>query len=71
MNTIMLGTYLHYKTQNRYEVTGFATHTENLEEMVIYKALYGDKKVWCRPLSMFVSDVEVDGKTVKRFEYEG
>jgi len=70
MNPIMLGVYKHYKG-NRYEVIGFATHTESLEELVIYKALYGDKKVWVRPLSMWNDEIEVDGKTVKRFEYIG
>ena len=70
MNPIMLGVYRHYKG-NKYEVIGFATHTETLEEVVIYKAMYGEKKMWVRPLSMWSEMVEVDGKTVKRFEYEG
>ena len=69
-NPILLGVYEHYKG-NRYEVVGFATHSENLETMVIYKAMYGDKSTWCRPLSMWNNDIEVDGKTVKRFEYVG
>ena len=69
-NPIMLGVYRHYKG-NKYEVIGFATHTESLEELVIYKARYGDKKVWCRPLAMWNDEIEVDGKTVKRFEYTG
>jgi len=70
MNPIMLGVYRHYKG-NKYEVIGFATHSESLEDMVIYKTMYGDRKTWVRPLSMFTEEVEVDGKTVKRFEYEG
>ena len=70
MNPIMLGVYRHYKG-GKYEVVGFAKHSETLEDMVIYKALYGEKAPWVRPLSMWVECVEVDGKTVKRFEYIG
>jgi len=66
-NSISLGTYRHYKG-NRYEVTGFAIHSETLEDMVIYKAQYGDHGTWVRPLSMWENLIEVDGKKVKRFE---
>ncbi|MDR2558123.1 MAG: DUF1653 domain-containing protein [Oscillospiraceae bacterium] len=68
MNPILLGVYKHYKG-NKYEVVGFAKHSENLEDVVIYKALYGSKQTWVRPLSMWEETIEVDGKTVKRFEY--
>ena len=65
---IPLGKYRHYKG-NVYEVTGFAAHSETLEEMVIYKALYGDGKTWVRPASMWNEDVCLpDGTTVKRFQ---
>lgn len=65
---ISLGKYRHYKG-NTYEVTGFATHSETLEEMVIYKALYGDGKTWARPASMWNEDVILpDGTAVKRFQ---
>jgi hypothetical protein len=67
----MLGVYRHYKKGDRYEVIGFAKHSETEEELVIYKALYGAKETWVRPLEMFTETVEVDGKTVKRFEYMG
>jgi hypothetical protein len=70
MNLISLGVYRHYKG-NQYEVVGFAKHSETLEDMVIYKALYGEKSTWVRPLSVWDNDVKVDGKIVKRFEYEG
>ena len=70
MNPIMLGVYRHYKG-NKYEVTGFAKHSETLEDMVIYRALYGERSVWVRPLSMWSETVDVEGKRVKRFEYEG
>jgi hypothetical protein len=70
MNPILLGVYRHYKG-NKYEVTGFAKHSETLEDMVIYKAISGDKSTWVRPLEMWSDEIEVDGKTVKRFEHEG
>ena len=70
MNLIPLGFYRHYKG-NQYEVVGFAKHSETLEDMVIYRALYGEGGVWVRPLSMWENLIEVDGKTVKRFEYIG
>ena len=70
MNLITLGIYRHYKG-NEYEVIGFAKHSETLEDMVIYKALYGEGGTWVRPLSMWENPIDVDGKTVKRFEYVG
>ena len=68
MTPIPLGIYRHYKG-NTYEVVGFAKHSETLEEMVIYKALYDGFGTWVRPLSMWENLIELDGKTVKRFEY--
>ncbi|MCL2698264.1 MAG: DUF1653 domain-containing protein [Oscillospiraceae bacterium] len=70
MNPILLGIYRHYKG-NRYEVVGFAKHSETLEDMVIYKSLSNKHETWVRPLSMWENEIETDGKTVKRFEYEG
>ena len=70
MNHIPLGIYRHYKG-NEYEVIGFSKHSETLEDMVIYKALYSDGDTWVRPLSMWENPIEIDGKTVKRFEYIG
>lgn len=67
-NRVKPGIYRHYKG-NQYEVVGFAKHSETLEDMVIYKALYGDNGTWVRPLSMWDNLIEIDGKTVKRFEY--
>lgn len=64
------GIYQHYKGQ-RYEVIGIAHHSETLEELVVYKALYttafGDDSLWVRPKSMFFSTVMVDGKCCDRF----
>jgi hypothetical protein len=70
MNPISLGKYRHYKG-NEYEVVCFAKHSETLEDMVVYKALYGERGTWVRPLSMWENLIEIDGKTVKRFELVG
>jgi len=67
---IKLGKYSHYKG-NEYEVIGVARHSETLEDLVVYKALYGNYDLWVRPLNMFLEEVEVNGKKVKRFEYIG
>ena len=64
------GIYRHYKG-NRYRVLGVAKHSETLEEMVVYQALYGEYGYWVRPLAMFEEFVQVDGTSVRRFEYIG
>lgn len=53
---IQLGKYKHFKG-GEYEVLAVATHSETLEDMVVYKALYGEGKVWVRPLAMFLDYV--------------
>ena len=65
---IKKGIYKHYKG-HMYEVLDVATHSETLEKMVVYKALYGDGGVWVRPISMWDELVEKDGVTVRRFEF--
>ena len=67
---IKLGKYRHFKG-NEYEVIAIAKHSETLEEMVVYKALYGDGDIWVRPAKMWDETIERDGKTFKRFEYIG
>lgn len=67
METIEKGIYRHYKG-NEYEVIGVANHSETLELMVVYRALYGKGELWVRPASMWNEVVTVDGKSVKRFE---
>lgn len=67
---IKLGKYRHFK-DNEYEVIAIAKHSETLEEMVVYKALYGDGDIWVRPAKMWDEAIERDGKTFKRFEYIG
>jgi hypothetical protein len=69
-NPIQLGIYRHYKG-NDYEVIGFSKHSETLEDMVVYKTLYGERGTWVRPSSMWNNTINIDGKTVKRFEYVG
>ena len=64
MNYPIPGKYRHYKG-NEYELLYIANHSETLEKLVIYKALYGEGEVWARPLSMWDEDVTVNGKTVK------
>ncbi len=59
--------YRHFKG-NEYLVLYQAKHSETLEDLVVYKALYGEGGIWVRPLSMFLEQVEVNGKTVNRFE---
>lgn len=68
----LIGKYQHYRNKQFYEVIGFAIHSETLEEMVVYKALYesedfGKDKMWVRPKNMFFEEVEHEGKWVPRF----
>ena len=62
------GIYKHYKG-NEYELVDIALHSETLEEMVVYRALYGEQKLWVRPAIMWEEEVDVNGKKVKRFEF--
>jgi len=66
------GKYKHYKGKF-YEVIGTARHSETLEELVVYKALYQPEgeNLWVRPLKMFTEEIIMDGKSTKRFEYIG
>ncbi|PJI09526.1 MULTISPECIES: DUF1653 domain-containing protein [Clostridium] len=59
--------YRHFKGKE-YLVLYVAKHSETLEDMVVYEALYGDRKVWVRPLNMFLGKKEVNGKEIYRFE---
>ena len=61
------GKYRHFKGQ-QYEVIDIVKHSETQEEMVLYKALYGEYGLWVRPLPMFAEIIERDGKQIARFE---
>lgn len=67
---VKLGRYRHFKGME-YEVLCIANHSETLERMVVYRALYGEGEVWVRPLSMWQETVTRDGVTVPRFTYIG
>ena len=67
---IRLGKYRHFKGKE-YEVIGVAKHSESLEEMVVYRALYGEGGLWVRPASMWDEEVEKDGVRYKRFTFIG
>ena len=63
------GIWRHFKG-NRYQVIGVAKHSETLEPMVVYRALYGEGGLWVRPASMWLESVERDGRTYQRFVFE-
>ena len=67
---IQAGTYRHYKNK-LYQVIDVATHSETLETLVIYKPLYGEEKLWVRPLKMFEEEIVFEGKLIKRFTLIG
>ena len=68
MQSIFPGVYCHYKG-NLYQVLYLAKHSETLEDMVVYQALYGERGIWVRPASMWNETVDYQGKQVKRFTY--
>lgn len=67
---IKTGRYRHFKG-NEYELLYIAKDSETLEDMVVYKALYGEGGIWVRPLKMWNETVVRDGKEYKRFTYIG
>lgn len=70
MSGIKLGKYRHFKG-NEYEVIGIAHHSETMEELVVYRALYGEGGLWVRPAAMWDERVERDGAVYQRFTYIG
>ena len=70
MEELKPGIYRHFKG-NEYRLLCVARHSETLEPMVVYQALYGDQGVWVRPASMWDETVERDGTVYKRFTYIG
>ena len=59
--------FVHFKG-NRYRLEGFAKDSETMEELVVYRALYGDGGLWVRPAKMFFETIERDGRRIRRFE---
>ena len=70
MNEIRPGLYRHFKGKD-YRVLYTATHSETLEPMVVYQALYGQRGIWVRPAAMWNETVTREGKTLPRFTYIG
>ena len=68
--SIRLGKYRHYKG-GMYEVLGVANHSETLEKMVVYRALYGEGETWVRPLGMWFDIVKIGDEEKERFTYIG
>ena len=68
LEDIKKGVYQHYKG-NKYEVVDIVTHSETLEKMVLYKAMYDTGELWVRPMSMWNELVDCDGTQVPRFTY--
>lgn len=72
---VTIGKYKHYKGKF-YEVVGTVRHSETLEELVLYRALYdspefGKDQLWVRPVKMFNEKILIEGKSVARFEFVG
>lgn len=70
---LKFGIYEHYKGK-QYEVVGIARHSETLEELVVYRALYNSNKfgknaLWARPKKMFLEEVEIEGEKIPRFKF--
>lgn len=66
---VQQGRYRHYSGKE-YRVIGVGKHSESLEDMVFYEALYENElsQLWARPLSMFVEEVEIEGVRMPRFQ---
>ena len=63
----MIGKYKHYKG-DLYQVLSLCEHSETMEKLVYYQALYGDYKFWVRPYDMFFEKVKINGELKDRFE---
>lgn len=65
---LLPGKYRHFKGKE-YELIGLARHSETLEPMVVYRALYGEGGLWVRPAAMWTEQVHRDGYSGPRFAY--
>jgi len=70
MSNVQIGRYRHYKGKE-YTLIGVARHSETEDELVVYRKEYGNHGLWVRPKAMFIEMIEVEGKSVPRFEYIG
>ena len=70
MEKIIIGKYRHFKGKE-YEVLHLAKHSETEEELVVYRALYGEGGLWVRPLAMWNEQVDRDDYHGPRFQYIG
>ena len=64
----MTGKYYRHFKGNVYRVLHIAKHSETLEDIVVYQAMYGEGGIWVRPKAMFEEVIERDGRTFRRFE---
>ena len=71
MREVKAGEYYRHFKGGEYEVIGVARHSETMEELVVYRALYGERGLWVRPAAMWLETVERDGKQFQRFTYIG
>jgi len=74
MVEVKLGKYVHSKSKKIYEVIGICRHSETLEQLVMYKALYdskefGNNSIWVRSKKMFLEEIKINGKIVPRFKF--
>ena len=63
----MTGKYYRHFKGNIYRVLHIAKHSETLEDIVVYQAMYGERGIWVRPKAMFEEVIERDGQTYRRF----
>ena len=64
----MTGKYYRHFKGNVYRVLHIAKHSETLEDIVVYQAMYGERGIWVRPKAMFEEEIKRDGRTFRRFE---
>ena len=62
-----MGRYYRHFKGNIYKVLHLAKHSETLEDIVVYQAIYGDRGIWVRPKNMFDEVIERDGRLIRRF----
>ena len=64
----MTGQYYRHFKGNVYRILHIAKHSETLEDIVVYQAMYGERSIWVRPKAMFEEVIERDGRSFRRFE---